>query len=167
MQTIPPEGPADSAGPLYVKTPITSEEIFQAIGRLRKDARNEIDRLIRFLDKTDDYVSRELEDDDDREAVGDDEPSLGSFDRMVDQDKAWQSRHHHFFSVPVDAETDSADDEPSLGSTGDQHLNQEVWAEGDRRDLERDDGESGIGDFDGLLEQIGAPDWQGPRGGMV
>jgi hypothetical protein len=56
------ERPADSAGALYVKTPVTPEEAFQAIGRLRKEARDEIDRLIRFLDKTDDYVSRELED---------------------------------------------------------------------------------------------------------
>jgi hypothetical protein len=32
----------------------------QAIGQLRKEARDEIDRLIGFLDKTDNYVSREL-----------------------------------------------------------------------------------------------------------
>jgi hypothetical protein len=41
---------------------VTPEGAFLAIGRLRKEARDEIDRLIRFLDKTDDYVSRELED---------------------------------------------------------------------------------------------------------
>ncbi len=46
-------------------TDITPEELFQAIGRLRKEARDEIDRLIRFIDKTDDYVSRELEDSND------------------------------------------------------------------------------------------------------
>jgi hypothetical protein len=40
------------------------------------------------------------------------------------------------------------------------HLNQEVWAKGDRRDLEQDDRESGIGDHDGLLEQVGTQDWQ-------
>jgi hypothetical protein len=39
--------------------------------RGHKEARDEIDRLIRFLVKTDDYVSRELED------SNDDEPSLG------------------------------------------------------------------------------------------
>ena len=38
---------------INVKTPITPEEIFRAIGRLRKEARDEIDRLIRFLDDTD------------------------------------------------------------------------------------------------------------------
>lgn len=42
------------------------------------EARREIDRLIRFLDKTDDHVSRELDDDDDREPDKGDEPSLGS-----------------------------------------------------------------------------------------
>ena len=51
---------SDQDPPLYFRTDVTPEEIFQAIGRLRKEARDEIDRLIRFLDKTDDYV--ELED---------------------------------------------------------------------------------------------------------
>jgi hypothetical protein len=54
-----PESPQDA---LYLPTNVTPEEKFQAIGRLRKEARDEIDRLIRFLDKTDDHVSRELED---------------------------------------------------------------------------------------------------------
>jgi hypothetical protein len=68
---------------LYYPTPVTPEEAFQAIGRLRKEARDEIDRLIRFLDRTDDYVSRELQDEADanlREEA-DDEPSLGSIER--------------------------------------------------------------------------------------
>ena len=42
--------------------------------RLRREARSKIDRL----DKTDDYVSRELEVDDDRETHEGSEPSLGS-----------------------------------------------------------------------------------------
>jgi hypothetical protein len=36
------------------------EEVFQAIGRLRKDAGDEIGRLIRFLDKTDDSMFPEF-----------------------------------------------------------------------------------------------------------
>jgi hypothetical protein len=56
---------------IYYKTPVTPEEAFQAIGRLRKEARDEIDRLIRFLDKTDDYVSRELEQDDGETGIAD------------------------------------------------------------------------------------------------
>jgi hypothetical protein len=47
------------------------------------------------------------------------------------------------------------------------HLDQTRWAAGGRRDLELDDGDSGIGDHDGLLEQVGQPDWQGARGGIV
>ena len=53
--------PAEALGAsLYLPTPVTPEEALQAIGRLRREARDEIDRLIRFLDKTDDYVSRAL-----------------------------------------------------------------------------------------------------------
>ena len=58
---------------------------------------------------------------------------------------------------------DNEDDglsEPSLGSSGDLHLNQERWAAGGRRDLEQDDGETGIGDQDGLDEQVPFRDWQ-------
>ena len=56
--------------------------------RLRREARSKIDRLIRFLANTDDYVSRELEVGDDREPDEGSEPSLGSFARMVDQSKS-------------------------------------------------------------------------------
>jgi hypothetical protein len=40
------------------------------------------------------------------------------------------------------------------------HLDQTRWAAGDRRDLEQDPAESGIGDDDGLAEQVGSQDWQ-------
>ena len=73
---------SDQDPPLYFRTDVTPEEIFQAIGRLRKEARNEIDRLIGFLDKTDDYVSRELED------SNDDEPSLGWTTQRIGRLKA-------------------------------------------------------------------------------
>jgi len=51
--------PASDAGPLYIPTDVTPEELFQAIGRLRKEARDEIDRLIRFLDETDNHMELE------------------------------------------------------------------------------------------------------------
>lgn len=111
---------------LYVRTDISPEQIFHAIGRLRKEARDEIDRLIRFLDSTENHMELEPEDEnDDAELEEDDpaeddglaEPSLGSVD-------------------------------PAMGG-GDQTR----WAAGDRRDLELDGAESGIGDRDGLLEQ--------------
>jgi hypothetical protein len=57
--TTTQERPADSAGELYFKTDVSPEVVFQAIGRLRKDARDEIDRLIRFLDETDDHMELE------------------------------------------------------------------------------------------------------------
>jgi hypothetical protein len=117
-----PAKPLDA--PLYFRTPVTPEDAFQAIGRLRKEARDEIDRLIRFLDDTDNHM--ELEPDD---------------------------------------EGDDADAEPSLGSLGDHHPNQERWAAGNSRDLEQDDGETGIADQDGLDEQVPFRDWMGV--GMV
>jgi hypothetical protein len=153
--------PQDS---LYLKTPVTPEEAFQAIGRLRKEARDEIDRLIRFLDKTDDYVCRELEQEDGNdEPEGHDEPSLGSFDRMTDQDKSWRTFDRnpdlYGYSHGVDNEEDHCDHEPSLGSL-DGRDDQAAWAAGDSRDLEKDPAESGIGDHDGLGEQVGSQDWQ-------
>ena len=77
--------PAEPAGALYYKTPVTPEEAFQAIGRLRKEARDEIDRLIRFLDETDNHMEREPEDeaDDSDDEDGDDEDSLGSLERYA------------------------------------------------------------------------------------
>ena len=47
--TKPPAEP--QGAPLYLPTDVTPEKLFQAIGRLRKEARDEIDRLIRFLDE--------------------------------------------------------------------------------------------------------------------
>jgi hypothetical protein len=224
MKRIPIETPAESAGPLYVKTDISPEEIFQAIGRLRKEARDEIYRLIRFLDKTDDYVSRELEDEadagpcdtDELEASeGDDEPDLGFLEPCTKGDylgrSPWDSKsfsqcRHQGGNATYENEGDDSDDEPSLGFierhcsaygfgrdfTGNQeHLcvgrgddleDEHDGAEppeddepslgwttsgvlGGISDFERDPAESGIGDADGLLEQIGSQDWQ--RGGMV
>ena len=89
---------------LDIKADASPADIFRAIGKLRKEARDEINRLIRFLDCTENHM--ELEDDDDREQVGDDEPSLGSFDRMMDQVKAWSGGH-----FDIDTELDDCDRE--------------------------------------------------------
>jgi hypothetical protein len=132
-----PAGSAVAEPAIYFKTAVTPEEAFQAIGRLRKEARDEIDRLIRFLDETDNHMEREPDGDEDE-----------------DSDPAE-------FDIP-DEDSDPA--EPSLGSL-DHHLNQEQWAAGSRRDLEQDDGETGIADQDGLDEQVPCRDWQGA--GMV
>jgi hypothetical protein len=115
----------------------TPEQLFRAIGKLRKDARDEIDRLIRFLDETENHM--ELEPDDPAEDGGDDEDS--------------------------DTDEDSDPAEPALGSL-DGQTDQTQWAAGGRADLELDGAESGIGDLDGLLEQVECGGWQGPRTGM-
>jgi hypothetical protein len=102
---------AEAKDSLYLKTDVSPEEVFIAIGRLRMEARREIDRLIQFLDKTDDYVSRELEQEDGNdEPEGHDEPSLGSFDRMMNQDKAWRTQSLWAFPA-VDGEVDDCDRE--------------------------------------------------------
>jgi hypothetical protein len=115
---------------LYVRTDISPEQIFQAIGRLRKEARDEIDRLIRFLDETDNHMELEPEDEADDSELEDDDP----------------------------AEDDGLA-EPSLGSVAMASGDQTRWASGCRRDLELDHAESGIGDCEGLLEQVGQQDW--------
>jgi hypothetical protein len=115
-----PESPQDAS--LYIPTDVTPEVLFQAIGRLRKEARDEVDRLIRFLDKTDDYVSRELEDDDsaNHEEGGDIEPSLGFLDHITNQTRICEGLPKSQFDCDREDEHDGLepqeDDEPSLGA---------------------------------------------------
>ena len=181
--------PLESLSPELAKQEAKRIKALQRLRRLRTKASDEIERLLNFLDASD--IDPDLEptsgfmngpaEQDECEIPEDAEPSLGSFDRMIDQSKSW--RQGNLWNIPgVDAEQDDADGEPSLGSL-DAIGDQELWASGDRRDLEPslagggwsrstddreiDDGESGIGDADGLLEQIGANDWQAGREGMV
>ena len=65
--------------------------------------------------------------------------SLGSFDQMTDQSMTWRQQSLWAFPA-VDGEPDTADAEPALGSL-DGRDDLTAWAAGDRRDLERDDGE--------------------------
>jgi hypothetical protein len=134
INTSVPDQPLPTLGGLYLPTDVIPEQLFRAIGWLRKEARDEIYRLVRFLDETDDYVSRELEDDDSclHEDGGDPEPSLGSFDRLADQSKAWLSTQGEF-CVGTDAEVDDCDKEDD--------------------DPAEESEPSGIGDYDGLQEQ--------------
>jgi hypothetical protein len=164
----PAERPADSVGSILSGLATQQREretALHTLARLRKEASAEIHRLLAFLDASDPYVATEIEDDGDDEDGGDAEPSLGSFDRMTNQEKSYRETFYAVYSGP-DAEQDDADAEPSLGSIGmHAHSDQENWAMGDRRDVEQDPAESGIGDFDGLAEQLGSQDWQ--QGGMV
>jgi hypothetical protein len=66
-----------------------------------------------------------------------------------------------------DDELDGAgevDGEPSLGSANPHPVSigvdQTLWAAGAADDREQDAAESGIADFEGLLEQVGSQDWQ-------
>ena len=131
----------------------------ETLHRLRREARDEISRLIQFLDLSDQYVMTELEEDNELEETGEGEPCLGSFDRIINQEKSYRGG-----SCEVDAELDSADDEPSLGASEHYHPgNQSFWGCGgsdDREDdagdnREHDEAESGIADEDGLREQCG------------
>lgn len=75
---LPPRKPIQG---LYYPTPVTPEDAFQAIERLRKEAADEIDRLLAFLDST--------------EQDPDLEPSLGflepafSVDRLGETHATW------------------------------------------------------------------------------
>ena len=139
------ERPAESAGALYVKTPVTPEEIFRAIGRLRKEARDEIDRLIRFLDSTENHMAIDCEPEEEGDDA-EDEPSLGFLEPVtIGGDwlgrSPWQSRSfnqdHPQGSNVADPEGDDCDDEPSLGSLDRQEWgDQERWACSGMRDME-------------------------------
>ncbi len=59
--TPAPDGLRSPQDLLYFPTPVTSEEAFQAIGQLRKEARDEIDRLIQFLDTTDNHMELDVQ----------------------------------------------------------------------------------------------------------
>ncbi|QOZ45539.1 hypothetical protein XH89_20165 [Bradyrhizobium sp. CCBAU 53340] len=71
------------------RTDISPEQFFQALGRARKAGRDEIERLIDWLDSTIDVDEDFAVDDETCEGDPDAEPSPGSFDRMSDQIKAW------------------------------------------------------------------------------
>lgn len=163
------ERPAEPAGELYLRTDISPEQIFQAIGRLRREARDEIDRLLQFLDETDDHMEREpdlgfpeshptpygghlgqtrtREGDQSRlsaEHIG------GTDDREIDGDDLDASypedlRVGRLCDPNEDAEDDGTA-EPSLGSVEGpswgrrRRHGQESWASGNTDDREGDDG---------------------------
>lgn len=137
----PLQRPVDSSGELVARLATQQrarETALRRLRRLRKKAAAEIDRLIAFLDQSDEYVMTELEE--------------------TSEDEGAQCEDE---GAEHDGREPDVDSEPSLGSIdpsmwgGDQTR----WAAGGRRDLEEDPTESGIGDHDGLLEQVGCMDW--------
>jgi hypothetical protein len=131
----PIESPAESAGALFRRTDISPEVFFQALGRARRLVRDEIERLIDWLDSTIDCDQDAAVDDGPCDEDSDAEPSLGSFDRLSNQLHAWKDRGWG----DVDAELDRCDDEPALAAPEQlpEH-SQERWANGVRDDREGD-----------------------------
>ena len=131
--TPPTNTPIDDQEPLFRRTDISPEDFFQALGRVRRQVFDEIERLIDWLDSTIDTDVDEAVDDRGCDGDPDAEPSLGSFDRMSDQVKAWQDRGWG----DVDCELDRCDAEPGLGSVAmTESGNQERWASGVTDDRE-------------------------------
>jgi hypothetical protein len=87
------------------------ERALRRAAKLRRKASDEIDRLLAFLDASDPYVATELEQEDGNdEPEGHDELSLGSFDRLMNQEKAWRQQSLWDFPA-VDGEVDDCDRE--------------------------------------------------------
>lgn len=105
---------------LYYPVPqITPEDFFRELGRARKAVAAEVERLIEFLDRTDNCPDLEETDDAEGDAA-DEEPSLGSVDNFQDQTKWAAGGNNAKFDVDRESEHDgsepSEDSEPSLGS---------------------------------------------------
>ena len=148
-----PEKPVEG---LYYPTPVTPEEAFQAIGRLRKEARDAIDQLIQFLDHTDDYVSRELEDSADDNPHGepsDDEPSLGAVP-ATNQDH-WAKGNEGGHDCEGDGCADDREGD-ELEHGGDEHDGSEPDAEGEPSLGWTIDGCIGQTDYSGSDREAGA-----------
>ncbi len=110
--SAPLERPAEPAQGLETGLAVQQRERERALRkltRLRKKASAEIERLLAFLDQSDEYVmtERELEEEGDD---ADHEPALGAFDRMTDQDRAWRTVQGEFIAG-TDAEVDDCDRE--------------------------------------------------------
>jgi hypothetical protein len=97
-----PARPADAAiAAGLAKQQRDRDRALKRVARLRKRAADEIERLLSFLDESDQYVMTEREDDNDQNDVSYPEggPRTG-------------------FSLSNEDDEPSADDEPSLGSSG-------------------------------------------------
>jgi len=128
------EAPTSVAGELYFPTDISPEDLLDALERIRRQAKNEINRLIDLLDRTDAfYDEREGQvDDEPIDGDADSEESLGSID-AVDQTR-WASGEagdREGDGCADDREGDELqhggdgaieDNEPSLGWTEDRQV---------------------------------------------
>lgn len=104
------------------------ETALLTLRRLRREARDEIDRLLHFLDASD--IDPDLEDGFDDEPTGDDEQTLG----WTDLESRWGCHAPNL----DDCEADESEDEPSLGSLTSSSAggDQSRWGQGGGNDLE-------------------------------
>jgi len=133
-------------------------------------------RLIEWLDSTIDCDQDAAVDDDPCDGDTDAEPSLGSFDRMSNQIRAWAVRFEVLVSATLDAEVDDSDDEPSLGSV-DRSMDgssQTNWTAGNGDDREgdgcaddREGDELGHGGESELEDSLGWTEEESARGRMI
>jgi hypothetical protein len=122
MQNTTTDRAAQPAGDLYIPTDISPEQFFRALGRLRKEAMDEIDRLLTFLDALGDCDEDSAIDDDPCDGDPDAEPALG----WTDMESRW--------GKPV--VRPDGEDEPVLGSVV--ATDQTTWASGNQDDREGD-----------------------------
>lgn len=152
-----------------------SQKTLRRVSKLRQKAFNEIDRLIAFIDASDPYVSTGLEEewedegaqcegegeeceDEGADIENDGEPSLGSTGASGDQSWWGKSDTDDTEDEHDGAEPDH-DGEHSLGWPANFSQNSlEHGLGGDREEQCEDEGaaDSGLGDHDGLLEQVQA-----------
>lgn len=130
------------AGEPLVDDPLRPTECvadaLKTLARLRREAAAEVERLLTFLDETD--GDPDLEDEHDgREPDVNGEPILGSFDRIMNQAKSWRQSSLFAGTDSEQDDCDREDDDPAeVGEV------------------------SGIGDYDGLNEQMSM--WVFPSG---
>lgn len=150
-----------------------------ALIRLRQAAADEIERLLQFLDDTAGEEDAEALDEptdaqikamggydvpatDDDEDGGDMEPSLGSkcmYEHSTQDGWALQGNGCLDGEDEHDGAEPGEDAEPSLGALEGHTDQRAAWRVATLNDYELDHSESGIGDRDGLLEQVGSRDW--------
>jgi hypothetical protein len=113
---------------LYYPTRIAPEDAFTALGRLRKQAEAEVERLIALIDSLDD---------EDLEPDGDFEPVLAAIEvHSSRSQETWADGDR------TDLEEGHGDDEPSLGIAGN---DQDLELEFDGRENDDDDAEPSLG----------------------
>lgn len=151
MHVAVPGKPQDSRARNLATQERERQKTLQRLAGLRREASDEITRLIAFLDATDTYVQNECEEE------CEDEGAHCADDREADD-------------LEHGGEAETENDEPSLGWTDEEATRGRPYAgtmgrsfdlEINAGDMPEDDpAEAGIADYEGLYEQLGTRDWQ-------